>query len=626
MKTMEQLDQIRAEISAQLAPRFAQDQADGVQRHIMVCAGTGCTSSKSLEIIDQFNSELEARGISDQNRVIRTGCFGLCALGPVVLIYPEGIFYSHVSPEDVSEIVEEHLLNGHLVERLLHKEPEGDHIVQHLHDLEFYRPQMRIALRNCGKIDPENIDEYLAVDGYKALSRILKEKTPPQEIMDTLKASGLRGRGGAGFSAGQKWQFAANAASEDGVKYVCCNADEGDPGAFMDRSILEGDPHSVLEAMAIAGYAIGAQQGYIYIRAEYPIAVHRLEVAIAQAKDYGLLGENIMGTDFTFHLELRLGAGAFVCGEETALMTSIEGKRGEPRPRPPFPAVKGLFQRPTLLNNVETYANITWIFNHGPEAYAAIGTERSKGTKVFALGGKITNTGLVEIPMGTTLRTIIEDIGGGIPGGKKFKAAQTGGPSGGCIPASLIDTPIDYDSLSAIGSMMGSGGLIVMDEDNCMVDIAKFFLEFCVDESCGKCVPCRIGTKRLYDLLDKITKGEGTLADLDTIEELCYHLKSSALCALGQTAPNPVLSTLKHFREEYVAHVVDKRCPAGVCKSLLKYVVNPDKCRGCTLCTRACPTGAISGVLRAPHSIDNLKCVKCGVCMDTCRFGAISKC
>ena len=626
MKTMEQLDQIRAEITAQLAPRFAQDQAAGVQRHIMVCAGTGCTSSKSLEIIDRFNTELEARGISDTNRVVRTGCFGLCALGPVVLIYPEGIFYSHVTPEDVAEIVEEHILNNQLVERLLHKEPDGDHVVEHLHDLEFYRPQMRIALRNCGKIDPENIDEYLAVEGYQALTRILKEKTPPQQIMDTLKASGLRGRGGAGFSAGQKWQFAADAPSEDDVKYVCCNADEGDPGAFMDRSILEGDPHSVIEAMAIAGYAIGAQQGYIYIRAEYPIAVHRLEVAIAQAKEYGLLGEHILGTDFTFHLELRLGAGAFVCGEETALMTSIEGKRGEPRPRPPFPAIKGLFQRPTLLNNVETYANITWIFNHGAEAYAAIGTERSKGTKVFALGGKIANTGLVEIPMGTTLRTIIEDIGGGIPGGKKFKAAQTGGPSGGCIPASLIDTPIDYDSLSAIGSMMGSGGLIVMDEDNCMVDIAKFFLEFCVDESCGKCVPCRIGTKRLYDLLDKITKGEGTLGDLDTIEELCYHLKSSALCALGQTAPNPVLSTLKHFREEYVAHVVDKRCPAGVCKSLLKYVVNPDKCRGCTLCTRSCPTGAISGVLRAPHSIDNNKCVKCGVCMDTCRFGAISKC
>ena len=625
MKTLEQLEQIRAQVSAELAPRFETDRLEGVKRHIMVCAGTGCTSSKSLEIIEHFKSELETRGLSGENQVVRTGCFGLCAMGPVVLIYPEGVFYSHVTPDDVPEIVEEHLANNRLVERLLHKEADTGAIVQRLEEMEFYQPQMRIALRNCGKIDPENIDEYIAVDGYQALSRILNQKNPPQEILDTLKASGLRGRGGAGFSAGQKWQFAANAQSEDGVKYVCCNADEGDPGAFMDRSILEGDPHSVIEAMVIAGYAIGARQGYIYVRAEYPIAVHRLEVAIAQARDYGLLGEDILGSGFTFHLELRLGAGAFVCGEETALMTSIEGKRGEPRPRPPFPAVKGLFQRPTLLNNVETYANVTWIFNHGADAYAAIGTEKSKGTKVFALGGKIANTGLVEVPMGTTLRTIIEDIGGGIPGGKQFKAAQTGGPSGGCIPASLIDTPIDYDSLTAIGSMMGSGGLIVMDEDNCMVDIAKFFLEFCVDESCGKCVPCRIGTKRLYDLLDKITKGEGTLADLDTIEELCHHLKSSALCALGQTAPNPVLSTLKHFRHEYVAHVVDKRCPAGVCKELLHYIVDPAKCRGCTLCTRSCPTGAISGMLRAPHIIDNSRCVKCGVCMETCRFGAISK-
>ncbi len=625
MKTIQQLEQIRAQVNAQMAPRFAQDQQEGVERHIMVCAGTGCTSSKSLEIIANFQSELERQGVSDKNRVVRTGCFGLCAMGPVVLIYPEGVFYSHVTPEDVPEIVSEHILNGRLVERLLHREADTGEITHRLEDMEFYQPQMRIALRNCGKIDPENIDEYIAVDGYKALTRILTEHTPPQEIIDAMKASGLRGRGGAGFSAGQKWQFAANASSEDGVKFVCCNADEGDPGAFMDRSILEGDPHSVIEAMAIAGYAIGSSQGYIYVRAEYPIAVHRLEIAIGQAKEYGLLGEDILGSGFTFNLELRLGAGAFVCGEETALMTSIEGKRGEPRPRPPFPAVKGLFQRPTLLNNVETYANVTWIFNHGADAYAAIGTERSKGTKVFALGGKIANTGLVEVPMGTTLRTIIEDIGGGIPNGKKFKAAQTGGPSGGCIPSSLIDTPIDYDSLTAIGSMMGSGGLIVMDEDNCMVDIAKFFLEFCVDESCGKCAPCRIGTKRLYDLLDKITRGEGTLADLDTIEELCYHLKSSALCALGQTAPNPVLSTLKHFRSEYVAHVVEKRCPAGVCKNLLHYVVDPDKCRGCTLCTRSCPTGAISGVLRAPHTIDNSKCVKCGVCMETCRFGAISK-
>ncbi len=625
MKTIDQLEQIRAEISAEMAPRFAADRAQGVERHIMVCAGTGCTSSKSLTIIERFKAELEAQGAAEHNRVVRTGCFGLCAMGPVVLVYPEGIFYSHVTPDDVPEIVSEHILKGNLVERLLHREADTGEATHHLEDMEFYKPQMRIALRNCGKIDPENIDEYLAVDGYKALTRILTEKTPAQEIIDAVKASGLRGRGGAGFSTGQKWQFAANADSEDGVKFVCCNADEGDPGAFMDRSILEGDPHSVIEAMIVAGYAIGAHQGYIYVRAEYPIAVHRLEVAIGQAKEYGLLGEDILGSGFSFDLGLRLGAGAFVCGEETALMTSIEGRRGEPRPRPPFPAVKGLFQRPTLLNNVETYANVTWILNHGADAYAAIGTEKSKGTKVFALGGKITNTGLVEVPMGTTLRTIIYDIGGGCPNGKKFKAAQTGGPSGGCIPESLIDTPIDYDSLTAIGSMMGSGGLIVMDEDNCMVDIAKFFLSFCVDESCGKCAPCRIGTKRLYDLLDKITKGEGTLQDLDTIEELCYHLKDSALCALGQTAPNPVLSTLKHFRDEYVAHVVEKRCPAGVCKDLLRYDVDPDKCKGCTLCTRICPAGAISGVLRAPHSIDHTKCVKCGACMETCRFGAISK-
>ena len=463
------------------------------------------------------------------------------------------------------------------------------------------------------------------MDGYTALERILTEQTPPQEIIDCLKKSGLRGRGGAGFSTGMKWQFTYDAKSDDGVKYVCCNADEGDPGAFMDRSVLEGDPFSVIEAMTIAGYTVGSSQGYIYIRAEYPIAVKRLELAISQAREYGLLGKNILGSDFSFDLELRLGAGAFVCGEETALLVSIEGKRGEPRPRPPFPANKGLFGKPTLLNNVETYANITWILNIGWEKFAAIGTEKSKGTKVFALGGKITNTGLVEIPMGTTLRTIIEDIGGGIPNGKKFKAAQTGGPSGGCIPAELIDTPIDYDSLTAIGSMMGSGGLIVMDEDNCMVDIAKFFLEFCVDESCGKCVPCRIGTKRLYDLLCKITDGKGTLEDLDTIEELCYHLKDSALCALGQSAPNPVLSTLKYFRDEYIAHVVEKRCPAGVCRNLIHFEIDPNKCKGCTLCARNCPVNAISGAVKGPHTIDQDKCIHCGLCMSNCRFDAISK-
>ena len=596
-----------------------------VRSHILVCTGTGCSSSESPKIIEEFEKQLAAQGMDKEAKVVRTGCFGLSALGPIVTVYPEGACYTHVTVDDVEEIVSEHIVKGRIVQRLLHMESDEGGTATSLSDTTFYKHQYRIALRNCGVINPEDIDEYIGVDGYAALGRILTEKVPPQKVIDDIKASGLRGRGGAGFSTGMKWQFTADAKAPDGVKYVACNADEGDPGAFMDRSVLEGDPHSVIEAMAIAGYAVGAHQGYIYVRAEYPIAVKRLEIAIGQAREYGLLGKDIFGSGFDFDLELRLGAGAFVCGEETALMTSIEGHRGEPRPRPPFPAVKGLFARPTLLNNVETYANITWILNNGPEQYAAIGTKGSTGTKVFALGGKITNTGLVEVPMGTTLRTIIEDIGGGCPGGKKFKAAQTGGPSGGCIPASLIDTPIDYESLSAIGSMMGSGGLIVMDEDNCMVDIAKFFLEFCVDESCGKCSPCRIGTKRLYDLLTKITNGEGTMEDLDTIEELCEHLKNSALCALGQTAPNPVISTLRHFREEYIAHIVDKRCPAGVCKSLLHYTIDPVKCKGCTLCTRNCPAGAISGAVRAPHVIDQQKCVKCGVCMDNCRFGAITK-
>ena len=516
-----------------------------IRSHIMVCTGTGCTSSDSPRLITAFEEELKLEGMDQEVRVVKTGCFGLCAMGPIVMVFPEGACYTRVTVDDVKEIVSEHIVKGRIVKRLLHVDGEEGEAVTSLADTQFYKHQMRIALRNCGVINPESIDEYIGADGYTALERILTEKTPPQEIIDALKQSGLRGRGGAGFPTGNKWQFTYDAASPDGTKYVCCNADEGDPGAFMDRSVLEGDPFSVIEAMTIAGYTIGSNQGYIYIRAEYPIAVKRLELAISQAEEYGLLGENILDSGFSFNLELRLGAGAFVCGEETALITSIEGHRGEPRPRPPFPAVKGLFGKPTLLNNVETYANITWILNNGADKFAAIGTEKSKGTKVFALGGKITNTGLVEIPMGTTLRTIIEDIGGGIPNGKKFKAAQTGGPSGGCIPAELIDTPIDYDSLTAIGSMMGSGGLIVMDEDNCMVDIAKFFLEFCVDESCGKCVPCRIGTKRLYDLLCKITDGKGTLEDLDTIEELCHHLKASALCALGQSAPNPVLSTLK---------------------------------------------------------------------------------
>ena len=595
-----------------------------VRSHILVCTGTGCSSSNSPKIIERFEEELKAQGMDQEARVVKTGCFGLCAMGPVVLVYPEGAFYTHVTPEDVPEIVSEHIVKGRIVQRLLHKEGEHAEQVTSLSDTQFYKNQYRIALRNCGVINPESIDEYIGTGGYEALGRALTEQTP-QQVIDAILASGLRGRGGAGFPTGRKWQMTHDAVSPDGVKFVCCNADEGDPGAFMDRSVLEGDPHSVIEAMTIAGYAIGAHQGYIYVRAEYPIAVHRLQVAIGQAREYGLLGKNIFESGFDFDLELRLGAGAFVCGEETALMTSIEGHRGEPHPRPPFPANKGLFQRPTLLNNVETYANITWILNNGPDKFAAIGTKGSTGTKVFALGGKITNTGLVEIPMGTTLRTVIEDIGGGCPNGKKFKAAQTGGPSGGCIPASLIDTPMDYDSLGAIGSMMGSGGLIVMDEDNCMVDIAKFFLEFIIDESCGKCSPCRIGTKRLYDLLTKITEGNGTLEDITTIEELCEHIKSSALCGLGQTAPNPVLSTLHHFRDEYIAHVVEKRCPAGVCKNLLHFVIDPGKCRGCTLCAKNCPADAIMGAVKAPHVIDPNKCIKCGACMDNCRFGAISK-
>ena len=595
-----------------------------VRSHILVCTGTGCSSSNSPKIIEAFERELKAQGMEQEARVVKTGCFGLCAMGPVVLVYPEGAFYTHVTPDDAAEIVSEHIVKGRIVQRLLHKEGDAAEKVTSLSETKFYKNQFRIALRNCGVINPENIDEYIGTGGYEALGRALTQQTP-QQVIDAILASGLRGRGGAGFPTGRKWQMTHDAVSPDGVKFVCCNADEGDPGAFMDRSVLEGDPHSVIEAMTIAGYAIGAHQGYIYVRAEYPIAVHRLQVAIGQAKEYGLLGENIFDTGFSFDLELRLGAGAFVCGEETALMTSIEGKRGEPHPRPPFPANKGLFERPTLLNNVETYANITWILNNGPDKFAAIGTKGSTGTKVFALGGKIANTGLVEIPMGTPLRTVIEDIGGGCPNGKKFKAAQTGGPSGGCIPASLIDTPMDYDSLGAIGSMMGSGGLIVMDEDNCMVDIAKFFLEFIIDESCGKCSPCRIGTKWLYDLLTKITEGNGTLEDLTTIEELCEHIKQSALCGLGQTAPNPVLSTLHHFRDEYIAHVVEKRCPAGVCKNLLHFVIDPGKCKGCTLCAKNCPANAIMGAVKAPHVIDPNKCIKCGACMDNCRFGAISK-
>jgi len=595
---------------------------DLYRAHVLVCGGTGCTSSGSAQLIDEFEEQLAANGLDKEVKVVKTGCFGLCALGPVVVVYPEGAFYSQVQKEDVAEIVTEHLLKGRIVKRLVYQETIEEDSIKSLNEVPFYKKQLRIALRNCGVINPENIEEYIAFDGYKALAKVLTEMSPA-EVIDVVKASNLRGRGGGGFPTGLKWDFASKSVNEQ--KYVCCNADEGDPGAFMDRSILEGDPHSVLEAMAIAGYAIGANQGYVYIRAEYPIAVKRLEIAIEQAKEYGLLGNNIFGTDFSFDVGIRLGAGAFVCGEETALMTSIEGHRGEPRPRPPFPAVKGLWEKPTILNNVETYANIPVIINNGAEWFNTIGTEKSKGTKVFALGGKIHNTGLVEIPMGTTLREIVEEIGGGVPNGKKFKAAQTGGPSGGCIPASLIDTPIDYDSLISIGSMMGSGGLIVMDEDNCMVDIAKFFLEFTVDESCGKCTPCRIGTKRLLEILDKITSGKGTLEDLDRLEILCHSIKSASLCGLGQTAPNPVLSTLRYFRDEYVAHVVDKKCPAGVCKSLTSYEIIADKCKGCSACSRKCPVGAISGEIKKPFVIDKSKCIKCGVCVETCKFDAIVK-
>ncbi len=592
--------------------------------HVLVCGGTGCTSSGSAAIIAKLEEEIKKNGLEDEIEVVKTGCFGLCALGPIMIVYPEGAFYSMVKAEDIPEIVSEHLLKGRVVERLLYSETVTENGIKALNDTNFYKKQHRVALRNCGVISPENIEEYIAFDGYKALAKALTEMTP-DEVIQTVLDSGLRGRGGGGFPTGKKWQLARNLVKDADQKYVCCNADEGDPGAFMDRSVLEGDPHVVIEAMAIAGYAIGASQGYIYVRAEYPIAVQRLQIAIKQAREYGLLGKNIFGTDFSFDLDIRLGAGAFVCGEETALMTSIEGNRGEPRPRPPFPAESGLFKKPTVLNNVETYANIPQIILKGADWFASMGTEKSKGTKVFALGGKIHNTGLVEIPMGTTLREVIYEIGGGIPNGKKFKAAQTGGPSGGCIPAEHLDIPIDYDNLIAIGSMMGSGGLIVMDEDNCMVDIAKFFLEFTVDESCGKCTPCRIGTKRLYEMLDKITSGNATLEDLDKMEKLCYYIKNNSLCGLGQTAPNPVLSTLRYFKDEYIAHVTEKKCPAGVCQDLLTYKIIDIKCKGCTACARGCPVGAISGTVKQPHVIDTDKCIKCGACMAKCKFGAIIK-
>jgi NADP-reducing hydrogenase subunit HndC len=624
IKTIDELRAIKSQNKASVEFRHpGSTTGDSYKRHVLVCAGTGCTSSGSVKIAEELEKEIAEKGLQNEVCVIKTGCHGLCALGPVMIIYPEAAFYSNMAIEHVAEIVDEHLVKGNVVVKYLYKETVTDNGIIPMNDTHFYKKQHRVALQNCGIINPEDINEYIATGGYEALHKVLTTMSR-EEVVDVLEKSGLRGRGGGGFPTGRKWKFAMG--GEPGVqKYVCCNADEGDPGAFMDRSVLEGDPHVVFEAMAIAGYVIGSNQGYIYVRAEYPIAVERLTIALNQAREQGLLGDNIFGTGFSFDIDLRLGAGAFVCGEETALMTSIEGNRGEPKPRPPFPAVKGLFGKPTILNNVETWANIPRIIMNGADWFASMGTEKSKGTKVFALGGKINNVGLVEIPMGTTLREIVEEIGGGVPNGKKFKAAQTGGPSGGCIPASNFDVAIDYDNLVAIGSMMGSGGLIVMDEDDCMVDIAKFFLEFTVDESCGKCTPCRIGTKRLLELLQKITDGKGTMEDLEQLERLASLIKNNSLCALGQSAPNPVLSTLKHFRDEYVAHIVDKRCPAGKCKALLSYNIDPDKCIGCGLCAKNCPGDAITGEKKKPHTIDTTKCVKCGLCMEKCKKDAVYK-
>ena len=619
MKTIAELNEIREKTLSEISLRKDRNYT-GKEKHILVCGGTGCTSSHSGEIIANLEESIKENNLENV-RVIRTGCFGLCARGPIVVVRPEDTFYAMAKPEDAKEIVEKHIKNGEIVERLLCKDIDGT-AVKSLDDLNFYKKQHRIVLKNCGLIDPENIDEYLAFDGYKALEKVLTSMTP-DEVIKEVSDSGLRGRGGAGFPTGRKWQFAK--ASQNDQKYVACNADEGDPGAFMDRSVLEGDPHTLIEAMAIAAFAIGANKGYVYVRAEYPIAVARLQKAIDQAKEYGLLGKGIMGTDFEFDLEIRLGAGAFVCGEETALMESVEGRRGEPRPRPPFPAVKGLFGKPTLLNNVETYANITQIILNGAEWFSSIGTEKSKGTKVFALGGNINNVGLVEVPMGITLREIVYDIGGGIPNGKEFKAAQTGGPSGGCIPVQNLDTPIDYESLNAIGSMMGSGGLIIMDDSTCMVNLARFFLDFTVDESCGKCPPCRIGTKRMLEILERMVAGKGEEGDVEKLEKLALNIKRSSLCGLGQTAPNPVLSTIKYYRDEYEAHIKEKRCPAGECKEMTKVVIDKEKCKGCSACSRKCPVGAISGEIKSPFEIDQEKCIKCGVCIATCPFKAISK-
>ncbi len=634
MKTVAELNALRAAglkrvVLRKGAEAMAKEPADA-KYNILVCGGTGCTSSHSEKIVDALNAEIAKHGLEKDVRVVLTGCFGLCALGPIMIVYPEGAFYSCMDANNVPRVIEEHIIGGKPCTDLLYDETvAADGSIESLDETDFYKKQVRVALRNCGVIDPESLEEYIACDGYQALAKVVSEYTP-EDVIKVVTDSGLRGRGGGGFPTGRKWALCApNKAPQ---KYVVCNADEGDPGAFMDRSVLEGDPHCLIEAMAIAGYAIGATQGYVYVRAEYPIAVNRLQIAIDEAREAGLLGKNIFGSDFDFDMEIRLGAGAFVCGEETALMTSIEGNRGEPRPRPPYPAVKGLYESPTVENNVETFANIPQIILHGAEWFASMGTEKSKGTKVFALGGKIKHTGLVEIPMGTTLDEIVNEIGGGVPNGKHFKAAQTGGPSGGCIPANLIGTPVDYDNLTAIGCMMGSGGLIVMDEDTCMVDMAKFFLEFTVDESCGKCTPCRVGTKRLLEMLDKITRGEGTLDDLDKMEALCNYIKENSLCGLGQTAPNPVLSTLKFFRDEYIAHVVDKKCPAGVCKDLLNFVIDQDKCIGCGKCAKNCPADAIvrtdyiaPGHKLASFEIDTAKCVKCGACIANCKFAAISK-
>jgi len=618
MRTLEELKAVRDKAFEEISLRIHEDSSSKFEKHVLVCGGTGCTSSSAMQIISTLKEEISKAGLSEKVQVVMTGCFGLCALGPIMIVYPEGTFYSMVEEKNIAVIVKEHFVGGNPVKNLLYKETvNGDEILA-LDDTAFYKKQNRVALRNCGVINPECIDEYIGRDGYAALGKAVTSMSP-EDVIQVVLDSGLRGRGGAGFPTGFKWKLARTIVPDEKIKYVCCNADEGDPGAFMDRSVLEGDPHVLIEAMAVAGYAIGASQGHVYVRAEYPIAVERLQTAVNQARERGFLGNNIFGTDFCFDLELRLGAGAFVCGEETALMTSIEGNRGEPNPRPPFPAEKGLFQKPTVLNNVETYANIPQIILKGAEWFSSMGTEKSKGTKVFAVGGKINNTGLVEVPMGTTLRTVIEEIGGGIPNGKKFKAAQTGGPSGGCIPAEHFDIPIDYDNLLSIGSMMGSGGLIVMDEDNCMVDIAKFFLEFTVDESCGKCTPCRIGTKRMLEILDRITKGKGKAEDLDRLEELAHHIKANSLCGLGQTAPNPVLSTLKFFRNEYLAHVTEQRCPAGVCKDLLKYEILAEKCIGCTACSRVCPVGAIIGTVKQVHTIDQDKCIKCGSCVEKCK-------